>query len=119
MFTTRACNFIPTGASHSYAQVRSFQSIIRRRPIMKKMLCRMMMLCLLTAPLVTFAQSGDNMKQDQSQDQMKQDQMKHDDMKKDEKASKKKDNMKKDNMKKDDKMKQDDNMHHDDNMKQN
>src|SRR6202008_1686652 len=25
--TTRACNFMPTGASHSYAQVRSFQSI--------------------------------------------------------------------------------------------
>src|SRR6201987_5656601 len=25
--TTRACNFLPTGASHSYAQVRSCQSI--------------------------------------------------------------------------------------------
>ena len=50
---------------------------------MKKMLCRMMMLCLSAAPLATFAQSGDNMQQDQSQDQMQQDQMKHDDMKKD------------------------------------
>jgi pentapeptide MXKDX repeat protein len=96
----------------------------KRRPIMKPMLCRMiMLLCLLLAPLATFAQSSDNMKQDQSPDQMKQDQMKHDDMKKDEmkkdemkkdkKASKKKDKMKKDNMKKDD------NMKHDDSMKQN
>jgi pentapeptide MXKDX repeat protein len=96
----------------------------KRRPIMKQMLCRMMMLlCLSVAPLATFAQSSDNMKQDQSQDQMKQDQMKHDDMKKDEmkkdemkkdkKASKKKDKMKKDSMKKDD------NMKHDDSMKQN
>jgi pentapeptide MXKDX repeat protein len=101
----------------------------KRRPIMKQMLCRMMiLLCLSVAPLATFAQSSDNMKQDQSQDQMKQDQMKHDDMKKDEM---KKDEMKKDEMKKDkkaskkkdkmkkDSMKKDDNMKHDDSMKQN
>jgi Ni/Co efflux regulator RcnB len=46
---------------------------------MKKMLCRLMLMCVLVAPLAAFSQSGDNMKQDQSQDQMKQDQMKHDD----------------------------------------
>jgi pentapeptide MXKDX repeat protein len=92
---------------------------------MKKMLRTLMLMCLLAAPLATFAQSGDNMKQDQSQDQMKQDQMKHDDnmkkdeMKNDSKASKKKAKTKKDNMKHDDNMKNDDNMKKDDGMKQN
>jgi len=31
---------------------------------MKKMLWRLMMMCILAAPLAAFAQSGDNMKQD-------------------------------------------------------
>jgi pentapeptide MXKDX repeat protein len=42
---------------------------------MKKTLCKLMVMCFLAVPLAVVAQSGDNMKQDQSQ----QDQMKHDD----------------------------------------
>ena len=52
---------------------------------MKKTLCRLMVMCFLAVPLAAFGQTGDNMKQDQSQqDQMKHDDgMKHDDMKSD------------------------------------
>ena len=42
---------------------------------MNKMICRLMAMCLLSVSLTAFAQSGDSMKPDQSQ----QDQMKHDD----------------------------------------
>jgi pentapeptide MXKDX repeat protein len=68
----------------------------RKRTDMKNTLCRIIAVCLLALPLASFAQSTDNMKQDQPQQQ---DQMKHDDMKKD-------DGMKHDDMKKDDGMKQ-------------
>ena len=44
---------------------------------MKKMLCRLMTMCVVAVPLTALAQSGDNMKQDQSQDQMKHDNMKN------------------------------------------
>jgi pentapeptide MXKDX repeat protein len=87
---------------------------------MKKMIGRLMAMCLVAVSLAAFAQSGDNMKQDSmkhddmNQDQMKNDSMKKDEMKKDKKSKKtKKDKMKKDDMKKDDGMK------HDDAMKQN
>ena len=87
---------------------------------MKKMIGKVMAMCLVAVSLAAFAQSGDNMKQDSmkhddmKQDQMNNDQMKKDEMKKDRKSKK----TKKDNMKKDD-MKKDDNMKHDDGMKQN
>jgi pentapeptide MXKDX repeat protein len=90
---------------------------------MKKIVCKLMTAFVLALPLTAIAQSNDNMKQGQSQDQMKhddmsQDQSKKDDMKNDEMKS---DGMKKDKMKKDkkskakkDKMKKEDNMKHDD-----
>jgi pentapeptide MXKDX repeat protein len=84
---------------------------------MKKLICRLMVLCFLSVSLAAFAQSGgDTMKQDN----MKQDSMKNDDMAKDKKASKtKKTKTKKSDMKKADSMKHDDTMKHDDSMKQN
>jgi pentapeptide MXKDX repeat protein len=51
---------------------------------MNKIIYRLMAMCLLSTSLTAFAQSGDTMKQDQSQ----QDQMKHDDnMKHDDKSN--------------------------------
>jgi pentapeptide MXKDX repeat protein len=100
----------------------------KEKNFMKKMLCKLIAICVLATPLAGAAQSTDSMKQDQpQQDQMKhddigQDQAKKDDMGKDEMKDKKGKRAKKDKMKKDD-MKKDDNMKHDDtkndSMKQN
>jgi len=68
---------------------------------MKKMIGRLMAMCLLAVSLAAFAQSGDNMKQDSMKhDDMKQDQMNNDQMKKDEmKRNKKSKKTKKDKSK--------------------
>jgi pentapeptide MXKDX repeat protein len=79
---------------------------------MKKTLCRLMAMCFLAVPLSALAQSGDNMKQDQTQpDQMKNDNVKHDqmmkgNMKNDTRPKKTEKKTKKADMKKDDNMKQ-------------
>ena len=52
---------------------------------MKKMIGRLMAMCLVAVSLAAFAQSGDNMKQDSMKhEDMKQDQMNNEQMKKDE-----------------------------------
>ena len=88
---------------------------------MSKMIYRLIALCLLSVSLTMFAQSGDSMKQEQSQpDQMKHDNdgmkhddsMKHDEMKNDKKTKKNKKT--KDSMNHDDSMKHKDQMKHDD-----
>jgi pentapeptide MXKDX repeat protein len=107
-----ARNFVPARASHSRASDKARFYTHEEIP-MKKMLCRLMAVCCLALSVTAFAQSGDNMKQDNMKDDMKQDQMKDN-----KKAGKpKKNKNKKDDMKKHDDMKKDDGMKHDD-MKQ-
>ena len=43
----------------------NFPTILKEK-LVKKMLCRLILMCLLAAPVAVFAQSNDNVKQDQS-----------------------------------------------------
>jgi pentapeptide MXKDX repeat protein len=113
----RICNFLYSGTSLSSRQVMPGAKSLEDS--MKRLIGKLMMLCLLALSVNGFAQSApdsnqDSMKHDDmKQDTMKPDTMKHDDMAKDDmakdkKAKKlKKNKMKKDEMKHDD-MKKDD-----------